>query len=82
MSEEPTALKLASTEDLLAEIVCRAHSGVVGLTRPHKTDPKLNTYKLRWFGDAFKAQGLAAAIIHEINDDRRESEDSIPTDEF
>ena len=75
-------LKLASTDELIYELTQRSGSGVVAITRPHKVDPKLNTYKLRWWGDGFKAAGLATAVIGEINSDRVECEDKISPENF
>lgn len=74
-------LKLYSTEDLLRELAVRAPCGVVGMTRPAK-DPSRQTYKLRWWGDAFKAAGLCSGIQEEINRDRNDNEESINTDDF
>lgn len=79
MSED---LKFISTEDLVDELLSRCETGVIGLSRPHKTEADLRTYKLRWKGNGFVAAGVASAIIDDINLYRRENEDKINEDDF
>lgn len=79
---ESEALKLVATDDLIAELFARGGTCVVGMVRPHKTEPDMKTYKLRWKGDAFMAAGICSALEHEINRYRLETEDKINPEEF
>lgn len=78
LTREPVTKEMApmiNTDELIQELFSRYESGVIGLVRPDARDGKLKQYKLRWEGDCFTAQGMAAAIIENVNHYRREHEE-------
>lgn len=81
MNDELGALSLVPTDALIEELFHRYEHGVIGLERATKTDAKVGSYKIRWKGSGFIAQGLACCLIDDINAYRVENEDPGDEDE-
>lgn len=75
-------LALASTQQLVEELLSRCETGVIGLLRDSKTADGHKTYKLRWKGDGFAAGGLCSALQDGINAYRAESEEGLGEQDY